>query len=142
MQPPHFAAIGAWLDSASATRRWAGPGSVSARAGRIRARTATAAPGWVLLDAWPLPWFRQYWPTTSGTLHLGRIIRFAAGTRAWTDVLMQALMAQALQSPGAAADPACHRDNVAAVTLYRDLGFQPMEDASTPELLFMQHRAG
>jgi RimJ/RimL family protein N-acetyltransferase len=31
-----------------------------------------------------------------------------------------------------------YRDNVAAVTLYRDLGFQPMEDASTPELLFMQ----
>ncbi len=147
VQPPHFAAIGAWLDSASATRRWAGPGvayplvpDAFAQALQLQQR-----PGWVLLDAHGhCLGFGQYWPTTSGTLHLGRIIVSPrVRGRGLGRVLMQALMAQALQSAGAERlTLRVYRDNVAAVTLYRDLGFQPMEDASTPELLFMQHRAG
>lgn len=88
--------------------------------------------------------FGQYWPTTSGTLHLGRIIVSPqARGRGLGRVLMQALMGQALQSAGVERlTLRVYRDNAAAVTLYRDLGFQSMEDASTPELLFMQHRAG
>jgi ribosomal protein S18 acetylase RimI-like enzyme len=35
-----------------------------------------------------------------------------------------------------------YRDNLAAVALYRELGFVDIEDASTPELLFMARRTG
>ncbi len=147
VQPPHYAVIGAWLDSASATQRWAGPGvpyplapDAFAQALQLQQR-----PGWVLLDArGHCVGFGQYWPTTSGTLHLGRIIVSPqARGRGLGRVLMQALMGQALQSAGVERlTLRVYRDNVAAMTLYRDLGFQSMEDASTPELLFMQHRAG
>lgn len=147
VQSPHYAVIGTWLDSASATQRWAGPGvpyplapDAFAQALQLQQR-----PGWVLLDAeGHCLGFGQYWPTSPGTLHLGRIIISPqARGRGLGRALMQALVAQALQS--AAVERLTlrvYRDNVAAVSLYRDLGFHPMEDASTPELLFMQHRAG
>lgn len=147
VQPPHYAVIGAWLDSAGATQRWAGPGvqyplgsDAFAQALQLQQR-----PGWVLLDAnGHCLGFGQYWSTGPGTLHLGRIIVSPqVRGRGVGRVLVQALMAQALQS--AAVERLTlrvYRDNVAAMALYRDLGFQPMEDASTPELLFMQHRAG
>lgn len=147
VQPPHYAAIGAWLDSAGATQRWAGPGvpyplgsDAFAQALQLQQR-----PGWVLLDAHGhCLGFGQHWPTTSGTLHLGRIIVSPqARGRGLGRVLMQALMAQALQSGGVERlTLRVYRDNVAAVSLYRDLGFQPLENASTPELLFMQNHAG
>lgn len=147
VQPPHYAVIGAWLDSASATQRWAGPGVAYPLApdAFAEALQLQQRPGWVLLDARDqCVGFGQYWPTTSGTLHLGRIIVSPqARGHGLGRVLMQALMAQALQSTGVERlTLRVYRDNVAAVTLYRDLGFQSMEDASTPELLFMQHRAG
>ncbi len=147
VQPRHYAVIGAWLDSASATQRWAGPGVPYPLApdAFAQALQLPQRPGWVLLDAHGhCIGFGQYWPTSPGTLHLGRIIVSPqARGRGLGRALMQALMAQALQS--AAVERLTlrvYRDNVAAVTLYRDLGFQPMEDASTPDLLFMQHRAG
>lgn len=147
VQPPHYAAIGAWLDSASATQRWAGPGVAYPLAPEAFAQALQLSqrPGWVLLDARDqCVGFGQYWPTTAGTLHLGRIIVSPqARGRGLGRVLMQALMGQALQSAGVEQlTLRVYRDNVAAVTLYRDLGFQPLEDASTPELLFMQHHAG
>ena len=146
VQPPHYAAIGAWLDSAGATRRWAGPGvpyplapDTFAQALQLQQR-----PGWVLLDAQEhRVGFGHCWSTSPGTLHLGRIIVAPqARGRGVGRVLMQALMAQALHSAEVEwLTLRVYRDNVAAVTLYHDLGFQPMEDTSTPELLFMQHRA-
>ncbi|WP_321210530.1 MULTISPECIES: GNAT family N-acetyltransferase [Stenotrophomonas] len=52
---------------------------------------------------------------------------------------MQALIAQAFQA--AAVERLTlrvYRDNAAAVALYRSLGFEPVDAASTPTLLFMQ----
>ncbi len=88
--------------------------------------------------------FGQYWLTASGTAHLGRIIVSPqARGRGLGRVLMQLLGAEALRSPGVQRlTLRVYRDNVAAVALYRDLGFQPVEDASTPELLFMQRSGG
>lgn len=147
VQPAHYATIGAWLDSAGATQRWAGPGVLYPLApdAFAQALQLQQRPGWVLLDAeGHCVGFGQYWPTSPGTLHLGRIIVSPqARGRGLGRVLMQALMAQALQS--AAVERLTlrvYRDNVAAVALYRDLGFQLMEEASTLELLFMQRRAG
>jgi ribosomal protein S18 acetylase RimI-like enzyme len=43
---------------------------------------------------------------------------------------MQALCAEAMRSPDVQRlSLRVYRDNVAAVALYRDLGFQPVEDA-------------
>ena len=53
--------------------------------------------------------------------------------------LVQALIAQAFQA--AAVERLTlrvYRDNAAAVALYRSLGFEPVDAASTPTLLFMQ----
>ncbi len=56
---------------------------------------------------------------------------------------MQLLGAEALRSPGVQRlTLRVYRDNAAAVALYRDLGFQPVDGASTPDLLFMQRAGG
>ncbi|KAG0752830.1 hypothetical protein G6F24_013351 [Rhizopus arrhizus] len=58
-------------------------------------------------------------------------------------VLLQLMIAEALQSPGVQRlTLRVYRDNAAAVALYRDFGFQPVDDASTPDLLFMQRGGG
>ncbi len=84
--------------------------------------------------------FGQYWLTAPGAAHLGRIIVSPqARGRGLGRVLMQLLGAEALRSPGVQRlTLRVYRDNLAAVALYRDLGFQPVDDASTLELLFMQ----
>ena len=88
--------------------------------------------------------FGQYWLTAPGTAHLGRIIVSPqARGRGLGRVLMQLLCAEALRSPDVQRlSLRVYRDNVAALALYRDVGFQPVEDASTLELLFMQRREG
>lgn len=88
--------------------------------------------------------FGQYWLTAPGTAHLGRIIVSPqARGRGLGRVLMQLLGAEALRAPGVQRlTLRVYRDNIAAVALYRDLGFQPVEHASTPELLFMQRSGG
>jgi ribosomal protein S18 acetylase RimI-like enzyme len=88
--------------------------------------------------------FGQYWLTAPGTAHLGRIIVSPqARGRGLGRVLMQVVVCRGLRSPDVQRlSLRVYRDNVAAVALYRDLGFQPVEDASTPELLFMQRSDG
>lgn len=86
--------------------------------------------------------FGQYWQTTPGSTHLGRIIVSPqARGRGLGRVLMTALCAEAVRRTAAMQlTLKVYRDNQAAVALYRDLGFVASEDASTPELLFMACR--
>ncbi|PSM14126.1 GNAT family N-acetyltransferase [Stenotrophomonas maltophilia] len=143
VQPPHYPCIAGWLDSVAATQRWAGPGVAFPLPPEAFAQALELAerPGWVLLDGeGACMGFGQYWLTAPGTAHLGRIIVSPqARGRGLGRVLMQLLGAEALRSPGVQRlTLRVYRDNLAAVSLYRDLGFQPVEHASTPELLFMQ----
>lgn len=145
VQPRHYAPIASWLDSVAATQRWAGPGVAYPLVPEAFAQVLALAarPGRVLLDEQgDCMGFGQYWLTDPGTAHLGRIIvsPLARG-RGLGRVLMQRLGAEALRPPGVRRlTLRVYRDNAAALALYRDLGFQPVEAASTPEVLFM-HRA-
>ncbi|HHA2422617.1 GNAT family N-acetyltransferase [Stenotrophomonas maltophilia] len=147
VQPRHYPRIAGWLDSVAATQRWAGPGVAFPLLPEAFARALELAerPGWVLLDGeGACMGFGQYWLTAPGTAHLGRIIVSPqARGRGLGRVLMQLLCAEALRSPDVQRlSLRVYRDNVAAIALYRDFGFQPVEDASTPELLFMQRSDG
>ncbi|MGF6417171.1 ribosomal-protein-alanine N-acetyltransferase [Stenotrophomonas sp. AN71] len=142
VQPEHHAAIAAWLDSSDATLRWAGPGvAFPLPPGQFaQALQLAERPGWVLLDEHgQCVGFGQFWPTTSGTMHLGRIIVSPqVRGRGLGRALMQALAAQA--SGSAAVERLTlrvYRDNTAAIALYSGLGFQPVDADSTGELLFM-----
>lgn len=143
VQPSHYATIADWLDSAEATQRWAGPGVPFPLPQERFAQVLEleARPGWALLDEQDqCLGFGQYWMTDAGTAHLGRIIvsPLARG-RGLGRLLMQALSAQAMREAGVQRlTLRVYRDNTAAVTLYRDLGFQQVDASSTPELLFMQ----
>ncbi|AWT14513.1 N-acetyltransferase [Stenotrophomonas maltophilia] len=143
VQPSHYASIAGWLDSAAATQRWAGPGVPFPLPPERFAQVLelAARPGWALLaEQGQCLGFGQYWMTDAGTAHLGRIIvsPLARG-RGLGRLLMQALSAQAMCEAGAQClTLRVYRDNAAAVSLYRDLGFQQVDASSTPELLFMQ----
>lgn len=145
--PTHFAVIAGWLDSPAATLRWAGPGvPFPLPADAFAAALALPArPGWALLDAdGTCVGFGQYWRTTPGSTHLGRIIVSPqARGRGLGRILMTALCAEAVRHTDAVQlTLKVYRDNLAAVALYRELGFVDIEDASTPELLFMARRTG
>ncbi|HFF3759392.1 N-acetyltransferase family protein [Stenotrophomonas forensis] len=147
VQPSHYARIADWLDSAAATQRWAGPGVAFPVPAEAFAQVLglDVRPGRVLLDEQgDCVGFGQYWLSEPGTAHLGRIIVSPqARGRGLGRVLMQLMIAEALQLPGVQRlTLRVYRDNVAAVALYRDLGFQPLDGASTPDLLFMQHGGG
>lgn len=143
VQPPHYATVASWPESAEATQRWAGPGVPFPLPPERFAQVLELAvrPGWVLLDEQDVcVGFGQYWMTDTGTAHLGRIIvsPLARG-RGLGRLLMQALGAQALREDGTQQlTLRVYRDNTAAVALYRNLGFELVEAFSTPELLFMQ----
>lgn len=145
VQPSQFAVVAGWLDSPEATLRWAGPGvpfPLPAEA-FAAALALPSRPGWTLQDAdGTCLGFGQYWRTTPGSMHLGRIIVSPqARGRGLGRELMTALCAEALRSSAAVQlTLKVYRDNQAAVALYRDLGFVASEDASTPELLFMACR--
>ncbi|KAG1596206.1 hypothetical protein G6F46_014397 [Rhizopus delemar] len=145
--PSHYARIARWLDSAAATQRWAGPGvAFPVPAGAFAQVLGLGTrPGRVLLDGQgDCVGFGQYWLSEPGTTHLGRIIVSPqARGRGLGRVLMQLMIAEALQSPGVQRlTLRVYRDNAAAVALYRDFGVQPVDDASTPDLLFMQRGGG
>ncbi|MCR8715617.1 GNAT family N-acetyltransferase [Stenotrophomonas indicatrix] len=145
VQPSHFAVVAGWLDSPAATLRWAGPGvPFPLPADAFAAALALPArPGWALLDGdGTCLGFGQYWQTTPGSMHLGRIIVSPqARGRGLGRELMTALCAEALRSSAAVQlTLKVYRDNPAAVALYRDLGFVDNEHASVPELLFMARR--
>ncbi len=143
VQPQDYASIAGWLDSAAATLRWAGPGvpyplppDRFEHVLQLRER-----PGWVLLDTSDQRvGFGQAWSTQPGTVHLGRLlVAPQARGRGLGRGLVQALIAQACQA--AAVERLTlrvYRDNAAAVAVYSSLGFEPVDAASTPALLFMQ----
>ena len=145
VQPSQFAVVAGWLDSPEATLRWAGPGvpfPLPAEA-FAAALALPSRPGWTLQDAdGTCLGFGQYWQTTLGSTHLGRIIVSPqARGRGLGRVLMTALCAEAVRRTAAMQlTLKVYRDNQAAVALYCDLGFVASEDASTPELLFMACR--
>ncbi|MHC1653598.1 GNAT family N-acetyltransferase [Stenotrophomonas maltophilia] len=143
VQPCHYTCIASWLDSASATQRWAGPGVAFPLAPDAFAQVLALAarPARVLLDEQgDCVGFGQYWLTDPDVAHLGRIIVSPqARGRGLGRRLVQRLGAEALRSPGVRRlTLRVYRDNAAALALYRDLGFKPVEAASTPEVLFMQ----
>ncbi|HHA2858890.1 GNAT family N-acetyltransferase [Stenotrophomonas maltophilia] len=143
VQPQDYALIAAWLDSAAGTLCWAGPGvpyplppDRFERVLQLRER-----PGWLLLDASDQRvGFGQAWSTQPGTVHLGRLlVAPQARGRGLGRGLVQALIVQALQADAVERlTLRVYRDNAAAVALYRSLGFEPVDAASTPALLFMQ----
>jgi ribosomal protein S18 acetylase RimI-like enzyme len=141
VQSLHYATIASWLDSAASTQRWAGPGVAFPLApDRLaHALELEVRPGWVLLDAQDnCLGFGQYWLTGADTAHLGRIIVSPqARGRGLGRVLMQSLSRQALKEGVRRLTLRVYRDNVAAVALYRNLGFVAIEQESTAELLFM-----
>ena len=143
----HYTRVASWLDSAAATQRWAGPGVGFPLAPEAFAQALelAARPGRVLLDPQgDCVGFGQYWMTDPGTAHLGRIIVSPqARGRGLGRVLVQLLAAEALRSPSVRRlTLRVYRDNAPATALYRDLGFRPVEAASTPELLLMQRIEG
>jgi len=144
--PAHFAVIAGWLDSPAATLRWAGPGvpfPLPADDAFAAALALPSRPGWALLDAdGTCVGFGQYWRTTPGSTHLGRIIVSPQERgRGMGRILMRALCAEAVRHTDAVQlTLKVYRDNPVAVALYRDLGFVASEEASTPELLFMARR--
>lgn len=143
VQPHDYARIAGWLDSAAATLRWAGPGvpyplrpEQFEQVLQLRER-----PGWLLLaESGQRVGFGQAWRTQPGTMHLGRLlVAPQARGRGLGRGLVQALIEQAFQSDAVERlTLRVYRDNAAAVALYRTLGFEPVDTASTPALLFMQ----
>lgn len=147
VQPSNYAAVASWPESAEATQRWAGPGVPFPLPPERFAQVLELAlrPGWALLDEQgACVGFGQFWTTDAGTAHLGRIIVSpSARGRGLGRLLMQSLSTQALREDGIQRlTLRVYRDNTAAATLYRDLGFQQVEASSTPELLFMQRTSG
>ncbi|WP_188238443.1 GNAT family N-acetyltransferase [Stenotrophomonas maltophilia] len=142
-QPHDYALIAGWLDSAAATLRWAGPGvpyplrpEQFEQVLQLRER-----PGWLLLaESGQRVGFGQAWRAQPGTMHLGRLLVAPQPRgRGLGRGLVQALIEQAFQSDAVERlTLRVYRDNAAAVALYRTLGFEPVDAASTPALLFMQ----
>ncbi|PSD27888.1 N-acetyltransferase, partial [Stenotrophomonas maltophilia] len=96
--------------------------------------------GWLLAENGMRVGFGQAWRTQPDTMHLGRLLvapqarGCGLGRR-----LVHALIEQAFQSDAVERlTLRVYRDNAAAVALYRTLGFEPVDAASTPALLFMQ----
>ncbi|MGF0667543.1 GNAT family N-acetyltransferase [Stenotrophomonas maltophilia] len=143
VQPHDYALIAGWLDSAAATLRWAGPGvpyplppDQFENVLQLRER-----PGWLLLaENGMRVGFGQPWRTQPGTMHLGRLLVAPQARGCGLGrTLVHALIEQAFQSDAVERlTLRVYRDNAAAVALYRSLGFEPVDTASTPALLFMQ----
>ncbi|WP_329844088.1 GNAT family N-acetyltransferase [Stenotrophomonas sepilia] len=143
VQPHDYALIAGWLDSAAATLRWAGPGvpyplrpEQFEQVLQLRERS-----GWLLLaESGQRVGFGQAWCTEPGATHLGRLlVAPQARGRGLGRGLVEALIEQAFQSDAVERlTLRVYRDNAAAVALYRTLGFEPVDAASTPALLFMQ----
>ena len=131
---------GGWIHAA--TLRWAGPGvpyplppDQFENVLQLRER-----PGWLLLaENGMRVGFGQAWRTQPGTMHLGRLLVARRRGPRSRRRLVHALIEQAFQSDAVERlTLRVYRDNAAAVALYRSLGFEPVDTASTPALLFMQ----
>ncbi|WP_077033953.1 N-acetyltransferase [Pelomonas sp. KK5] len=147
-EPADYTTIAGWVPDATACLRWAGPRVHFPFKPNELAREL-AIPGggesltMVEKDAagtTTLGGFGQFWVSTPGQVHLGRIIVSpklrgkGAGLQ-----LGQLLVAAAVKATGAGTVTLrAYRDNTDALRMYAKLGFVPVPASSTEELVFMK----
>jgi len=146
-RPTDYEALATWVQDARACQRWAGPRVVFPFTAAQLPQQLDVAGGqsWFLDEGSGQPsGFGQHWPTqTPGAVHLGRVI-IAPESRGWGlgIVLCRLLATQAVRASGAReVTLRVYRDNAAALSTYRGLGFEAVEAASDTEVLFMRAAA-
>ncbi len=145
-RPIDFETIASWITDATACARWAGP--------RIPFPFfASELPRLLNIDGIEsyclgeetsrVCGFGQFWITSPGAVHLGRIIVSPPErSKGYGRMLCQQLIEIAVHKTGASEMTLrVYRDNSAALSLYVDLGFLTDDSQSTDEVLFMKAAA-
>lgn len=140
-----YLAIAGWIPDARAAQRWAGPQLPfpfpAAELPALLAMPDGGKSSYCLVDACgALGGFGQHWVITPGAVHLGRIIVSPDMRGQGVGLaLCEQLIAAALQATGAGKITLrVYRDNLAALRLYRSLGFVEDPATSTSDVLAMQ----
>ena len=147
--PTDLEVVASWIGSQRECALWAGPGlpfplEPSAIPAQIDIRGAINV---ALDDDEGLAAFGQALLRSPGRAHLARVIvRPDARRRGVGRALVEVLLSRAEEAGLSLATLNVYRDNVAAATLYSDLGFglaeRPTGDSSSPGTWFMQRSLG
>ena len=142
-----FEAIASWVTNREACLSWAGPRLPFPFSAPDLPALLSVADGesLCLAEGSARPYgFGQFWVSTPGAVHLGRII--VAPTmrgRGFGRTLCRQLIAEAVLQTGARRITLrVYRDNLAAIALYLGLGFSAVESESTGEVFFMSTAPG
>lgn len=131
-----------WIPDEVACIRWGGPSMTFplSAAGLPAMLAVENGQGFTLADGGLPLAFGQFWITTPGSVHLGRIlVAPSARGRGIGTVLCRQLMARGIEETGASCVTLrVYPDNAAAIALYSGLGFEPDRALCTHELLFMR----
>jgi len=145
-----YPVIGSWISDAESCARWAGP-QLAYPFDSTALPVLLDKPGahaLVLIDVSvvsgdadaPLG-FAQYWQRDETRVHLGRIIVSpAARGKGYGKILCESLLSTALEhSRLPIVSLRVYRDNLAALSLYRQMGFKVVESDSNPDVLAMEY---
>ena len=138
----HYAALSSWISDAEACAHWAGPdpGFPFTGDGLPRLLRMTGSHSYSLTDDNDvLMGFGQFWPRDSKTVHLGRIIinpLYRGQGLGKASLQLLAEEASEHHQPETFTLNVL-RDNPRARFLYQKLGFMPVEEQSTPDMIFM-----
>jgi len=131
-----------WIPDAAASIRWGGPLMTFPLSAVLLPDMLAVEGGqsFMLADGDVPQAFGQFWVTTPGSVHLGRIlVAPSARGRGIGTALCRQLMARGVEETGASCVTLrVYPDNAAAIALYAGLGFEPDRAQSTHELLFMR----
>lgn len=145
-RPIDYETIASWITDATACARWAGsrvpfPFSASELAHLL---SIDGIESYCLVEETSdICGFGQFWITSPGAVHLGRIIVSPAKRgEGYGRILCQQLIEKAVRKTGAKEMTLrVYRDNLAALSLYSDLGFLVDNINSTQDVLFMKAAA-
>jgi ribosomal protein S18 acetylase RimI-like enzyme len=141
--PADYWEITSWIVDAKSCLQWAGPRlEFPFAVGELpQLLTMTGGESYCLgpRDASPYG-FGQHWPRGPNRVHLGRIIVSPAlREKGLGSLLVKQLSARAVAVSGAnEVTLNVYRDNPGALSLYRKLGFVPVETESRADAIFMR----
>lgn len=141
-----YAVIASWITNADACARWAGPqlpypfDTNALPALLAKPESISLA----LMDEFgAVIGFAQYWRRDDRRVHIGRIIVSPMSRgKGWGRVLCEKLIVSALTGTGLPiVSLRVYRNNLAAQTLYRQLGFIDVPGDSNAEVLAMEYHS-
>ena len=145
LETSDYPTIASWIRDSHACSRWAGsqfqfPFTAQELPALLAANESTS---FVFAENGSSPVaFGQYFVPAPGVAHLGRIIVSPISRgHGYGRLLCQQLIERAFQATAATAVTLrVYRDNPAAIALYSNLGFAPIESQSSSEVHFMELR--